>query len=340
MAKAAYPTTVEFALFLSGAKLLAETSVTEGATSSVVQALAYTGHLRVGDSLLFVSAGTIHEIDGIPSSLSVTLDAAVTTVTGERVIVIPAEWDLAGTLDAGISAFERLVGRKMIATTDSARIFDPPTRYTGMLDLREDLASVTAVYAGSGELQVTTGTTAAIQTFLQTGGLSAGQKVFFHGAGVVRTILSVDSATQITFTQSVTTTTGERAVLLSAYVQGTHYRLHPQNSPARGFPYSHVQIKTPHLYPLGWSSYQTLVIEGRWGYGTTLPTHAWRAMMALAGIELLPMIAFSITRGIRSYSEADLREEYGDKPLEGVRALWETVAMGAAKTYRRVTVGI
>lgn len=54
--------------------------------------------------------------------------------------------DVTNGIAAGIAAFERAVGRKMLDTgAATARTFDPPLGPKGVLDLKADLASVSSV---------------------------------------------------------------------------------------------------------------------------------------------------------------------------------------------------
>lgn len=56
---------------------------------------------------------------------------------------------------------------------------------------------------------VTAGANSAVQALAATIGFAAGDKIFFETASVERTILSVDSSTQVTLTASVNSTTNE-----------------------------------------------------------------------------------------------------------------------------------
>lgn len=64
---------------------------------------------------------------------------------------------------------------------------------------------------------VGTGANSAIQNIADTTGLQAGDKLFFATANVQRTILTVDSGSQVTLTESANTTNGE-AVSKDNYV--------------------------------------------------------------------------------------------------------------------------
>ncbi len=59
------------------------------------------------------------------------------------------------------------------------------------------------------ETTVTTGASSAIQTVGSTTGMFAGLKLYFETADEYRTVVSVDSGTQITLDSSISTTTGE-----------------------------------------------------------------------------------------------------------------------------------
>lgn len=63
-----------------------------------------------------------------------------------------APLDLASAIAAGIATFESASGRKMLATSQT-REFDLPDHPRGILDLRDDLASLTSVtVSGTGQV--------------------------------------------------------------------------------------------------------------------------------------------------------------------------------------------
>jgi hypothetical protein len=119
------------------------------------------------------------------------------------------------------------------------------------------------------------------------------------------------------------------------------YRFLPQDAAAESLPYTMLQLKARWLWPSDWDDNGVIEITGRWSYRSDgVPEDAWRAMLAAAGLDLLPQIGAARFKGLVSWSEAGTSENYGANPFGGLAQYWETLVQKTAAHYRRVTVGL
>lgn len=114
----------------------------------------------------------------------------------------------------------------------------------------------------------------------------------------------------------------------SALTEGTDYILHPANAAAMGLPYDAIEF----LYPM-FGGRRSIAVVGKWGYSATVPYDVWEAVRGQAAANLAPQIAASISRGVISWKEADVAEEYGAKPLEHVVGQWRQAFVDAARHH-------
>ena len=115
----------------------------------------------------------------------------------------------------------------------------------------------------------------------------------------------------------------------TTFVQGTDFRLFPLNAARLGRPYNAVTFGYWRRF---WSStfpLSTLIaIVGSWGFGTLIPEDAWIGMLAMAGREMQPLLGQASSKGLEMFTEADVTERYGPKPLEALLTGWSLTALG------------
>jgi hypothetical protein len=129
--------------------------------------------------------------------------------------------------------------------------------------------------------------------------------------------------------------------------EGTDYWPLPANAPATGFPWTGMEFRRRFWAPLLYHQHHALEITGSWGFGTTLPADAWRAMLIRSATLALTSIStsaiLSIAGGglpLTGWKEADVSEDYAIVPFSTVmtaaRASWKEDYMAAISAYRRV----
>lgn len=110
----------------------------------------------------------------------------------------------------------------------------------------------------------------------------------------------------------------------SPMIEGTDYWLHPNNAPERKRPYRMIEMYKSYPYQLP-GLRRTLVITGKWGLSTEVPDDIFQAILARAAILLIPAIKAAISRGLVSWSEAGVQENYGTDPLAFLEEGWKAV---------------
>jgi hypothetical protein len=118
----------------------------------------------------------------------------------------------------------------------------------------------------------------------------------------------------------------------TSYTVGTDVRGFPLNATNRGQPYSALSFGLWRRFYR--SSYPLLpaliTVTGDWGFAAEIPDDAWLGMLAVAGRLLLPQIIHQRTGGMESWTEADMTERYGTKPMEALSSGWQGVALATA----------
>lgn len=122
----------------------------------------------------------------------------------------------------------------------------------------------------------------------------------------------------------------------------TDYRPLPEDADEDERPWSMLQFKGRWLSSYIWQNQRIVAVTGRFGYGTEvtgIPEDLWMAACANSLLIRLPQIAAATTQGLISWTEADVTEEYGVAPYQGLIALYQTTVADAVHRYRRVAVG-
>lgn len=117
----------------------------------------------------------------------------------------------------------------------------------------------------------------------------------------------------------------------TAYTVGTDVRAFPLNAADDGLPYSGLSFGYWRRFSgYGYPFPPLISVAGDWGYGATIPEDAWAGMLAFAGMLLFPQIVQRRTGGMFEWTEADMREAYGNNPLQGLRAGWQAITLATA----------
>lgn len=98
-----------------------------------------------------------------------------------------------------------------------------------------------------------------------------------------------------------------------------------------------LQLASPRLY-FGPTVTEggSLRITGRWGYATALPADAYVGMVRCGLVELWGEITHAVTGGLLSFSEGDVKEDYGVERWTALRDGWKLGAERAVKRYKRL----
>lgn len=117
------------------------------------------------------------------------------------------------------------------------------------------------------------------------------------------------------------------------------YYLWPPNAPVEGRPWTMMDLNFA-----GWGRPQSLRITGYWGYAATIPADAWQAILRQAAMLAYTQLTAAMSGGVKSWSEADIKEEYDFGFLglsaasgsgSGRAAPWESQWQQAVNRYRR-----
>ena len=129
----------------------------------------------------------------------------------------------------------------------------------------------------------------------------------------------------------------------------TDYWPLPANAPSIGFPYTGLAMRRRFWAPLLPQNVHSLEVTGLWGFGTTLPADAWRAMLIRSATLALTSIStsaiLSIAGGglpVTGWKEADVSEDYALVPFASAmttaRVSWKEDYAAAVMAYRRVSL--
>lgn len=137
----------------------------------------------------------------------------------------------------------------------------------------------------------------------------------------------------------------------------TDYFPEPPNALATGHPFTGLAMRRrfwPYSYAQGCAP--TIGVTGKWGFGTSIPPDAHRAMILRAAIFAVAQITTSITNtlttittaqgGLVRWTEADVTEEYATAPhitatvttMAAARMAWEMDYERAVAAFRRVAL--
>ena len=119
------------------------------------------------------------------------------------------------------------------------------------------------------------------------------------------------------------------------WVQDVDFWVRPYNAAADGKPYLGLELKRRFMSPLLPAMHKSIQVTGRWGYGTSIPEDAWRAMIYRALVLLHPSAAWSISGGRQEAWDTGVRRIYGVDVAAGERTAWETAFEDAVKRYAR-----
>lgn len=148
-----------------------------------------------------------------------------------------------------------------------------------------------------------------------------------HGSSNYLRVPDLYSITSIVYTP-----TGGTATTL---VVNDDYMGYPHNAVALGRAFTAVEIfGWRWMSPLAPSYRRSIAITGRWGYGTTLPPDVREAMLALGALKAWNAATFGVTGGLGSWSEGDVKEDYG-KGWDSASDAWKAQVAQAVANYRR-----
>lgn len=126
-------------------------------------------------------------------------------------------------------------------------------------------------------------------------------------------------------------------------VAGTDYRAMPQNNPARGRPYTYLEMQ-PHWWsPFPstlWASanWGSMAVTGLWGYASILPADVWLAMLSASAISLFSsaFVSAGVPVGIKSWTgPGGVQTVYSDL-LVGRLQQWQSSVDQVIETYERL----
>jgi hypothetical protein len=122
----------------------------------------------------------------------------------------------------------------------------------------------------------------------------------------------------------------------TALALGLNFRLSPSNAPASGQPYEMIEFLSAGyggtaMWPYGgaWGGFGpaagfglgangragSLRVSGTWGRQSSLSDDVYRAVLALGLLTALPELATLRRKGLVSWTEGGVTENYGPKPL-------------------------
>lgn len=119
------------------------------------------------------------------------------------------------------------------------------------------------------------------------------------------------------------------------------YRLLPTDADQDGRPWTRLQLFIRWSRPLWWSLNDAVSITGKWGYSALgIPADAWDAMLLAGALWRLGHLYLLRTRGFRQWREADMMEDYGEKPFGSLFEMWNSQLRRVLQRYARATVGM
>lgn len=128
----------------------------------------------------------------------------------------------------------------------------------------------------------------------------------------------------------------------TSWVAGTDYVALPQNAASQGVPITSLSL-VRQWWPSYWSPLTyagSIQVTGRFGYATSIPALAWRGMLAMAALDLVPQLEQSSDRGgVIEWQSGQEREKYAATgPLGVFSDRCQSVVTQAVKAYRRLTL--
>jgi hypothetical protein len=123
----------------------------------------------------------------------------------------------------------------------------------------------------------------------------------------------------------------------TSLVVNRDFWLQPYNAPDKATPYTWIDLAGQHCRakPLLPADRRSLIVNGRWGYSTTIPEDAWRAMVAWSVWSLLPEEMISLTGGKVSTQVAGVITAWGVRPLLASREEFARIWRQTTALYSR-----
>lgn len=127
---------------------------------------------------------------------------------------------------------------------------------------------------------------------------------------------------------------------LGVAIASTDYALGPQNNTDFGLPYFHLEFFRSWSAPVAWAQRNGLVLVGSFGYASTVPYDVFKAIQAYAAAEVMVQAAADFSgQGLRNWSEADVHEDYGDKPGANLEDRFRSRYQRTVANYKNLTRG-
>lgn len=215
---------------------------------------------------------------GVPTAVSLPSSSLATPATGRTVELAFIQYQVPTSGPFQIHGLTANCNnnRSDVAGSVTENVFSPRMRfqfygahpvYGGPYNVLD--ASYTPETFGAATF-VTTGATNAVQTLTSTTGMQIGDKLRFINVGtndVIATILTVDSATQVTLTASVTTTTGQVCCKFHALDAGS-----PNNSNTGNINFTLGQTYRVEEPPANGKIFLAFMVEHASTHGTWVET--------------------------------------------------------------------
>lgn len=127
---------------------------------------------------------------------------------------------------------------------------------------------------------------------------------------------------------------------LETLVANEAYWAEPYGGPAKTppIPYTQLKLRRQWTQPLSSALRQSLRVTARWGYGVTLPSDVFSAMLAGAGVRLWTQVTATLTGGRLSWKDDDVSEDFGIEPSKAQLSAWSEQVKQTASYYRRWTL--
>jgi hypothetical protein len=107
-----------------------------------------------------------------------------------------------------------------------------------------------------------------------------------------------------------------------------YYRL-PYNGP----PYRTLHLLQRWIAPLAFETRHTVVVTGTLGPATTFPDDVFQAILRAAAAKLAPQIVQLKTRGLASFTEAGVTQQFDGKTLRELKDQWEAEVQRVVNHY-------
>ncbi len=100
-------------------------------------------------------------------------------------------------------------------------------------------------------------------------------------------------------------------------------------------PYQFIEFFREWWAPTPWAQRAQLVVTATWGFSADVPDDVANAMLIAGGLALWPQIASSRSKGgLTGAKIGTATLNWGDRPLSGLRAEWETELERVINDYR------